>query len=164
MRGREKLNAALEECRVHAEVLRDARFELGDTRFSATTVTGISAATRRLLDQLAYRFTKLQDSIGTKVFPGLLDLAEEPLPENATFAEKLQRLERLGAVESVAQWRTLRELRNQLSYEYLDAPELKAAALNRFVKGVDELLATWEQADNYAIQNQNSGSGPDPTP
>ena len=52
---------------------------------------------RRLLDQSACRFMKLQDSLGERVLPGILTLAQEPLPPEATFAEKPQRLERLAA-------------------------------------------------------------------
>ena len=40
---------------------------------------------------------KLQDSRGMKFFPMLLELTEEPISEDAAFAEKLQRL---GALES----------------------------------------------------------------
>ena len=56
---------------------------------------------RRLRDQSACRFMKLQDSLGERVLPGILTQAQaqaqEPLPPEATFAEKLQRLERLAA-------------------------------------------------------------------
>ncbi len=92
----EKLEAALAEFQLHAEVLEEALTELGAIHFTAETVTSLKPGQRRLLDQLAYRFTKLQDSLGEKVLPGLVELTEEPLPENATFAEKLQRLERPG--------------------------------------------------------------------
>lgn len=150
MTQREKLGATLAECRLHAEVLDDALAEMNTLHFTAETVAGLTKIQRRLLDQLAYRFAKLQDTLGEKVLPGLVELAEEPLPENATFAEKLQRLERLGAVESAAGWRELRELRNQIAHEYIDQPALKAAALNRFLQGVGQLIVFWRQAETFA--------------
>ena len=149
MSVKEKLIAAIKECRLHADVLRQAKTELGEIRFTADSVVAMSVEQRRLLDQMAYRFAKLQDSMGIKVLPGLLELAEEPFPENATFAEKLQRIERLGALESVNKWRILRELRNQISHEYEDAPSLKAATLNRFLEGINELLSIWKTAATY---------------
>ena len=76
--------------------------------------------------------------------------SEEPLPEATPFGEKLQRLERLAVIPSVDQWRRLRELRNQLSHEYVDAPVLKAAALNRFIDGIDEALEIWQQVSQFA--------------
>ena len=72
---------------------------------------------------------KLQDSLGEKVLPGLLLATLDPLPPAATFAEKLQRLERLGAVSSAERWRYLREVRNALALEYPDHPAFRAVAL-----------------------------------
>jgi hypothetical protein len=146
----EEILAALAECNRHAEILRHARTALGPTRFTANSVEDLSAETVQRLDQSAYRFGKLQDTLGTRVLPGILDLTEEPFPESTPFAQKLQRLERLNVIPSVARWRTLRELRNQIAHEYLDAPALKAAALNRFLDGIDELLQVWQQVDGYA--------------
>mgnify|MGYP003897324415 CR=1 FL=1 len=73
--------------------------------FSADQAGAIDVEQRRLLDQAAYRFMKLQDSLGEKVLPGILELTLDPLPPEASFAEKLQRLERLGALRSAGIWR-----------------------------------------------------------
>ena len=80
------------------------------TAFSAGMVAVVDSERRRWLDQTAYRFMKLQDSLGEKVLPGLLAATLDPLPPEATFAERLQRLERLGALSSVERWRLLREV------------------------------------------------------
>lgn len=147
----EKLRAAIAECKIHVALLAEALAAIESARpFTAETVTHLSAAQRRLLDQLAYRFIKLQDTLGERVLPGLLVLTEEPIAESATFAEKLQRLERLGAVTSTENWRLLRELRNQIAHEYPDAPDLQAAAINRALGGVEELLAFWAHVGSYA--------------
>jgi hypothetical protein len=150
VKTREELKAALLECERHADVLKEARREIGAMRFSAATVQHLASDTLRLLDQLAYRFGKLQDTLGLRVLPGILDLSEEPFPVGTPFAQKLQRLERLGAIPSVEQWRVLRELRNQLAHEYIDAPSLKAAALTRFIEGVEVMLAVWRHVSVYA--------------
>ena len=150
MRTLAKVPAALDECQHHAAVLHEARSEIGRRRFAPESADHLSRETRRLLDQLAYRFGTPQDTLGLRVLPGILDSSEEPLPESTPFGEKLQRLERLGVLRSVNQWRTLRELRHQLAHEYLDAPVLKAAALNRFIDGVDRLLELWHYLLGYA--------------
>lgn len=138
-----KLAAALAQCAVHAQVLADAAALL-PPRFTAQDIVGIDAALRRVLDQAAYRYMKLQDSLGERVLPGLLNLAEEPLAPEATFAQKLQRLERLGVIPSADTWRVLREVRNALAHEYPDDPALQAAAMTRFRRAVDELLGLWQ--------------------
>ncbi len=150
MKTVQEVHAALDECRHHAAILREALSDLGPVRFAADSVEQISGETRRLLDQMAYRFGKLQDTLGLRVLPGMLDLSEEPLAETKPFGEKLQRLERLGVIPSVEDWRTLRELRNPLAHEYVDAPTLKAAALNRFIGGVETILAIRRHVARYA--------------
>lgn len=140
-----KMRATLNECLLHAEILQQDLDELGDTTFSADNLElSLAPATVRLLDQLAYRFAKLQDSLGEKMLPLLLLVAEEPLAPTTTFAEKLQRLERLGYIPSAEQWRVLREVRNQIAHEYPEHPEIKAAVLNRLLQSVGELLAFWK--------------------
>lgn len=122
-----KLVAAFAECELHASVLAEATRSLPD-RFEPSDVAKISVDVRRTLDQLAYRFMKLQDGLGEKVLPGVLTATLDPLPPDATFAEKLQRLERLGALASADGWRLLREVRNSLAHEYPENSALQAAA------------------------------------
>ncbi|MGH8548745.1 MAG: hypothetical protein ACRERU_09140 [Methylococcales bacterium] len=148
MKASAKLQTALAECSLHAEVLEEALKDWKREHVSAEQVPNLTGLQRRVLDQLAYRFSKLQDSLGEKVLPGVLELAEEPLPEETPFAVKLQRLERLGVVE-VEAWRKLRELRNQVAHEYIDQPVLKAAAINRFLEGVAVLIDTWRQTETF---------------
>ncbi len=90
----------LAECALHAEVLAEG---LVDARkWLPLTVDNLSdKALQRILDQIAYRFSKLQDSMGEKTLPLILELAQEPISSSATFVEKLNRLERLGAIPSV---------------------------------------------------------------
>ena len=154
-----KLRAAMMECELHAEVLADAIQELENIRFTEESVVAIPRQMRRLLDQVAYRFAKLQDTLGERCLPGLLFLAEEPLAANATFAEKLQRLERLGAISEAESWRYLREVRNQIAHEYIDQPQLKAASLNLFLASTQKLLAEWKRVQTYYEGLINSSSG-----
>ncbi len=79
---------------------------------------------------MAYRFTKLQDTIGQQALPGILELAEEPLPPETPFAQKLQQLERLDVIPSAETWRERRETRNAIAPEYPDQPEIRGAVLN----------------------------------
>jgi hypothetical protein len=144
-----KLQAALAECALHAQVLEQAAAAL-PADFTPESAGAVDSETRRWLDQAAYRFMKLQDSLGEKVLPGLLAATLDPLPPEATFAEKLQRLERLGAVPAAERWRWLREVRDSLAHEYPENPELQAAALTRLVQGVRELLLTWAAARTFA--------------
>lgn len=143
-----KLQAALLECALHAQVLADALGRL-PAHFNPADAAQVSDELRRTLDQAAYRFMKLQDSLGEKVLPGLLAQTLDPLPPEAPFAQRLQRLERLGVVPSVEAWRLLREVRNGLAHEYPEHPALQAAAWNRLRAAIEDLLAVWRAVQAF---------------
>ena len=148
-----KLQASLRECALHADILRQGLNDIANSLpFTAAMLASLNPAQRRILDQLAYRFTKLQDSLGEKVFPGILELSAEPLPDHATFMEKLHRLERLQAIPSVDTWKTLRELRNAIAHEYPDALEIQAARLNQFAAGIATLLSCWDAVQRFVAK------------
>lgn len=150
-----KLAAASVECRLHAEVLTQAWHDVQALLpFDAASAAAITPEQRRVLDQIAYRFGKLQDSLGEKLLPGLLVLAQEPIAPDATFAEKLQRLERLGVVASANDWKLLREMRNALAHDYPDVPELQAAWLNRLVRSIPTLLNMAQAAQAFLSRPQ----------
>lgn len=140
----------LDECHLHVEILAEA---LAEARpwlpCTAESVQQISKAQLRVLDQVAYRFTKLQDTMGQKVLPAILELAQEPIPPEATFAEKLNWLERMEALPSAEEWKKLRAARNAIAHEYPDDPELRASAINRFLDGAMQLNALYEFVNEY---------------
>lgn len=144
----------LGECRLHADVLTEA---LTDAEkwlpFTAESVQHITKEQRRILDQVAYRFTKLQDTMGQKVLPTLLELAQEPIASDATFAEKLNWLERMGALPSAEEWKRLRVARNAIAHEYPDDPALQASAVNRFLNGAAQLNALYGSVGRYLLEH-----------
>lgn len=128
----------LAECTLHAAVLDEGLLD-AKTWMPLTHSDTIEKEMLRILDQIAYRFAKLQDSMGEKVLPLILQLAQETLPENATFAEKLNRLERIGAIPSVEEWKKFRIVRNSIAHDYADDPEMRNSAINRFLEGAGKL-------------------------
>jgi len=81
------------------------------------------------IDQFLFRFAKLQDAIGQRFFKAILELLEEDV-EGLPFIDLLNKLEKLNLIHSTAQWQSLREIRNAVSHEYDDSPELMAQVLN----------------------------------
>ena len=107
----------------------------------------------RVLDQAAYRFTKLQDSMGQKVLPAILDLAQEPISSEATFAEKLNWLERMGVLPSAEAWKKLRVAGNAIAHEYPDDPEMRASTINQFLDGAAQLNALCVFVGGYLLKH-----------
>jgi uncharacterized protein with HEPN domain len=83
------------------------------------------------IDQMSYRFGKLQDIMGRLLRVTLIILGEDI--ENAPFIDVLNRAEKLGIIDDAQEWMTLRELRNILTHEYSDDE-------NEIVNGINKLF------------------------
>jgi hypothetical protein len=89
------------------------------------------------LDSLAYRFLKLQDTLG-KTLKLYFSLKEENT-DNLTMLDILNLAEKVGFSISVTKWRELRELRNILSYEYEDNYDKIANSINYIADNINFL-------------------------
>ena len=146
MNAQEKLAAALWEADRHVQTLQEALNE-----WDADPVTGWEAldADRsrvRLVDQLLFRFTKLQDTLGERLIPMTLGILQEPF-EAWPMRDRLNRLEKLGFLD-VNQWLAWREIRNRLAHEYPDQPAIRFAALLAAIdaaKNLAKLYRCWHQ-------------------
>lgn len=63
------LQHALDLCRSHGSALGEALADIGQRAWSAAELDRLSKEDRRLLDQFAYRYTRLQDDMGHRVIP-----------------------------------------------------------------------------------------------
>jgi hypothetical protein len=73
------LKASMDQCEQHARILAQD-LTLLPPHFDAAAVAQLSDEGRRVMDQAAYRFMKLQDVLGEKILPALLDATLDPLP------------------------------------------------------------------------------------
>lgn len=138
----------LTRCQEHARYLGESLEAMAaDLPFDPDTLERYRADATRMafLDQFAYRFGRLQDTMGRQLLPLILTVLKEPLPEDATFMEKLDRLERLGVIPSVERWDEIRELRNTLTHDYPEEAERLAASLNQAISGARSLLEILEK-------------------
>ena len=93
----------------------------------------------RLLDQILFRFLKLQDAVGERLIPATLEVLAEPI-ETMAMRDRLTRLEKLGFLEADT-WLTWRALRNRITHEYPDHPEARWAVWEATVAAADAMLA-----------------------
>jgi hypothetical protein len=147
-----KLQPALAECAQHRQRLHQAWLEACEFgAFKQTPATPLSDEEVRTLDQLVFRFGRLQDATGTRLLPALLQLTQE-WRDNEPFLDKLNRAEKLGMLPSAEQWQLLRELRNQTAHEYPTQPELVLLNLSRLVAHVPMLEQAYDQLAQAAQQ------------
>jgi len=71
----------------------------------------------KTIDSFIYRFIKLQDVMGEKLFKIFLDDIGE-YKDNMSLLDCLDKLEKFGIVKDSYQWMEYRKLRNQLTHEY----------------------------------------------
>jgi hypothetical protein len=81
------------------------------------------------LELFTSRFSKLQDYMGEKVFPAVLEFMGTD-PNKLSMIDKLNKMEKYGLLESVEQWKNLREVRNKWTHEYPDSYKIIAGCLN----------------------------------
>lgn len=96
-----------------------------DTARATALRSNVDEAER--VDAFVARFGRLQDTLGDKLLPHLLQALAEPV---GPAIDNLDRAEKLGLLRSTDDWMTGRRLRNRMVHEYVrDAGDL-AAALN----------------------------------
>ena len=113
------LQHAHANCRIHGDALGEALADLHQSSLVAENLASLAKEDRRLLDQFAYRYTRLQDDMGARLMPaGLRALGEEisALP----VLDRLNRLEQLGWLPSAEEWASLRRIRNEFAHDYPD--------------------------------------------
>ena len=88
------------------------------------------------------RFGRLQDTVGEKLLPLLLDALGE---KTLAVIDNLDRAERLGLLQSADEWMTIRNLRNQMVHEYVEDPVVLSSALQTGHAFVPALIAAANQ-------------------
>lgn len=150
----DKLTETLAICELHYQRMMFAwgsmqkYFPLTEIKFSQ-----ISPIELALLDQLIYRFSKLQDSMGSRLFKQLLELLEEDI-SGLPFIDILNRMEKLNLLDDAKDWMTLRQTRNTVSHEYPFFKEVQMEELNLLPEEVEKLATIWIKLKEYAVKRQ----------
>jgi len=100
-----------------------------------------------ILDQMLFRFTKLQDTLGEKVFPLILELAGESV-KKMSFIDRLNRLEELEILDK-EEWMSLRANRNEITHEYSYNEEDVVENIEFIYKKSSDLIAIYNKIYNY---------------
>jgi hypothetical protein len=131
-----RLLDAWQQCQRHAHHMSHALSSIEPTLpLTAAALPLLNDEAVQDWDQFVLRFTKLQDTMGARLFPALLDHLQEPF-EDRPMLDKLHRLEKLGYLQQVGEWQLLRAIRNRFAHDYPEDDALKAAYLNEAVDAV----------------------------
>ena len=138
---KQKLQDNIKECKKHLHRLNIAFNELSKN-YSFPIKTSqyhkILNSSKELAfsDQVIYRFSKLQDSMGAKLFKSLLLYQGENIDK--PFLDILNRLEKMDIL-NIDEWFEIRDLRNEISHDYDSNEENVIEILNLIYSLKDEL-------------------------
>ncbi len=128
--------AAWQQCQKHLHHLEHALALLKkDLPMTAVCIGSQTDEQIQVWDQFILRFTKLQDTLGARFYPALLDFLQETT-QNQSMLDKLNRLEQLELLNNASDWALLRAIRNQFSHDYPQDPLITAEYLNQAVASI----------------------------
>lgn len=145
----DKLTETLAICDLHHQRMMFAYnniavyFPLNEGSFSR-----ISEMETALFDQFIYRFSKLQDAMGTRLFKQLLEALEEDI-SGLPFIDILYKLEKLKLIQSAKDWIDLRQTRNVVSHEYPFYKDVQIEELNLLPRETEKLSDIWLKLKEY---------------
>ena len=132
---KERLAKYFKEAKKHIEVIVDAIKELDHP---IKNYESLSKIQKFAVNSLIFRFSKLQDLVGTKIFRAYLEYNRFDTA-NKSFLELLKEIEKEGIVD-IDSWDELRKLRNIIAHDYPDSDDEQIEAINLFIKKSDVLI------------------------
>jgi hypothetical protein len=101
------------------------------------------------IDQMIFRFTKIQDGMGRRLIPLIIEVLEADTSE-MTFIDKLNRLEKFGLIEP-GEWNIYRKIRNDLTHSYPEEKEALLEAINEAVAIIQRLEETYQKMRRFCL-------------
>lgn len=144
----------LYECNKHIEKLKDAKEYLSEVMpLTKEKYMQIDKITSSFIDQLNFRFSKLQDTMGESIFKSILILSKENV-KKMTFLDILNRLEELEVLNK-NEWLELREIRNEIAHEYSFNQDEVVDNINLIYQKTDILIDIYNITNDFIIKKFN---------
>ena len=114
----ERLQREFEVCDKHILRINEALEELSSTLpLTTESYALLSSEQIRCIDQFIFRFSKLQDAMGAKIFRYILEYLDEDVT-SLPMRDILNRLEKYKFLPDANEWIYIRELRNEIAHDY----------------------------------------------
>ena len=147
----QRLNREFEICDRHILRIEEALDELTDLLpMSVEDYVGLNSEQIRCLDQFIFRFSKLQDAMGAKIFRNLLEYLDEDV-SSLPMRDLLNLLERYRLIDKAEEWNYIRELRNEIAHDYPLSENDVVSILNELISKVPVLFAIYNRLKAIVI-------------
>ncbi len=141
-----RLKNYLQEAQLHIERLKDVINRLQHLYpLNLHKFQNLSAEEKDMLDVLAFRFSKLQDLIGAKIFREFLNQTGF-ITEGKTFLEVLREIEKEGIID-IDTWSDFRKVRSLIAHEYPFNLEERIEAINYLIENAPNLIEVVERIE-----------------
>lgn len=141
----ERLDREFTICDKHILRIDEAMKELSAVLpLSNENYASLTSEQIRCLDQFIFRFSKLQDAMGAKIFRFLLEYLDEDVTA-LPMRDILNRLERYHILPDANEWIYIRELRNEIAHDYPLMENDVVRILNELFSKVNVLYGIYEK-------------------
>jgi len=142
MEQRMVLKQKIEQCELHLDRLNYAFSKIKSYYpFDAEHFPLKNYDDLAYLDMFTGRFAKLQDYMGEKLFPEVLNVMTNT-NQSLSYIDTLNILEKNYLLESGKRWRDLRDLRNKIAHEYPNCYTEQCRTLNQIMDSFSYLENT----------------------
>ena len=97
-----------------------------------------------LLDAFIFRFVKLQNTIGEKLFPETFEIVTGKSRTDVTFIDILNILEKYHFLPSTSKWQYLRQIRNDLVHIYPWDSSLRLEAIKAALNSSEFMIKVYQ--------------------
>lgn len=130
------------EANIHVERLNEVLNVLkGGYSLNIDKYKKLSFMEKNLLDSLTFRFSKLQDLLGSRIFREYLEEISF-ITEEKTFLELLREIEKEGIID-IDTWSDFTRMRNLIAHDYPEDVEGKVEAINYLIENTPKNLKTY---------------------
>ena len=140
----ERLQREFDICDRHIKRINEAIENLGvETPIDIEVYENLDSNQIRCIDQFIFRFSKLQDAMGAKIFRHILEYLDEDV-SSLPMRDILNMLERYSLLPDANEWTYIRELRNETAHDYPLFNSDVLAVLNELFSKTKTLMEIYE--------------------
>jgi len=142
-----RLTYYFDEAEKHIDKIRKANIILDKVMpIDIEKLENLSEQQQDKLDILAFRFSKLQDLLGDKIFRNILEYSGFNIQQS--FVKLLSELEKEEILE-LNRWIELRDARNKIAHEYPDNEDNLTSSINFIYENSSYLIELIDKLERY---------------